>query len=67
MPLNLFLFFVMMWPAVENTRSAGTDVAHTDKYFIAILVSFGYSSAFWFPQQQRIEHAVQQRAVQVPF
>ena len=29
------------WPALENTRSLGTDVDGTDKYFFASLASLG--------------------------
>jgi len=41
LPVKRFLKLVFILPAFENRRSAGTDVATTDKYFIATEYNFG--------------------------
>jgi len=41
----------MMLPAVEKTRSQGTEVAGIAKYLRASLASLGYNSFFWRHQE----------------
>ena len=40
---HLFLLWLTTSPALEKTRSHGTDVAGMWRYFLAILKRFGYS------------------------
>lgn len=41
LPVKRFLKLFFIFPAFENRRSAGTDVATTDKYFTAIGYNVG--------------------------
>jgi len=42
LPISRFLDLLIVAPALENRRSAGTEVAIIDNFSLAIMCKFGY-------------------------